>query len=205
MAKYWVLDSRYSGELDKVADRITSYVKGKYPNIERTYKKTFTVTETESIIRHYVNYCLTKLTYWKGHQETGYLKDPFFRYIVKTMTGTTTYSFKNKGLRDRVWVIIAALKSLSSNIMIRRWYRPAEFQKTYTPLEREEITRPERQEITRPDEIREAQKLRPLEEKKKIIVIEEQKIEQKKLIRNIAIGVGIVGLTAFVTKKAGMW
>lgn len=127
--KLFIEENQFKDELSELAGLIVADAKVHSPEVESTYSKTFGINECIEAILYYIKYCLQNNVYFINEKETGFLVDPFFRYIVVGITGDSTYSWEKKGIRDRVWVYIVTLKKLSSSFSkYNKFYNPYKFQ-----------------------------------------------------------------------------
>jgi len=121
----WFEDPFYDNEKRSVVDAIVSFAKMDQPIVEETYNVPFSNQEAFEILGHYLNYAGPRRLAWQSANEGSWLSDPFFRYIVVTMTGSAVYDYTKKGLRDRVWVYLAGLVSIAKeNTVFNKWHKP---------------------------------------------------------------------------------
>lgn len=134
----WYNDPLYNTEKTTVAEAMVNFAKIDQPIVEKTYSIPFSLDEARQVLNNYLDYVSSSQKEWISSHESGWLKDPHFAYIVTKMSaGDSTYNYTKKGLRDRVWVYLAGLKSLyNNNNTMYKWYKPYSFT---PPAEKKEI------------------------------------------------------------------
>lgn len=123
---------KYKDSFQSMCSRIVDQARSSEKIVAQTYGVEFTKTECEKVILYYIKYAIKYNTKFISQKESSYLSDPFFKYIVSSITGSSVHTWENKGLRDRVWVYLVKLKSIASGeSSYNKFYNPAPFQKSF--------------------------------------------------------------------------
>lgn len=117
-------DDINSAELKSIAEKIVDNVSVSPAGqaVVNMYGTPFTVPETSVIILAYMEYAMVTGKAITTFNESSFLDNEFYRYIVKKMTGNINYTFEKKGLRDRIWNVLSELAKIGG-----KYYQPFNF------------------------------------------------------------------------------
>lgn len=120
----WYETQKYLNELPELSKKIIDEVNNTSTGqvVVDTYDVPFTVGETSQIILSYVEYAYKNKSVITDYTDPGFLSNPYYRYIVQNLTGSLDYTYSKKGLRDRIWNILAVLSKIGG-----KWYNPGMF------------------------------------------------------------------------------
>lgn len=120
----WYETQKYLNELPDLSKKIIDDVNNTDTGqaVVDMYDVPFTVGETSQIILAYVEYADKNKSAITNYNDSGFLTNPYYRYIVQKLTGSPEYTYSKKGLRDRVWNILPALSKIGG-----KWYNPSTF------------------------------------------------------------------------------